>query len=84
MESNLFSKLQTKQISKKSFFKVNGGGPKESNATGDNECTVGGQDCGDNVVYTDVFTDSTPTSSNSDGCELVREYPIDRPIFRFP
>lgn len=44
-------------------------GPVESAATGDTECTMGGQDCGDNVGSTDVFTDSTPTLVGQDGCD---------------
>ena len=71
--SKLFEKFEDATILKQSQRKINGGimssGPVESAATGDTECTMGGQDCGDNVGSTDVFTDSTPTLVGQDGCD---------------
>ncbi|WP_177729970.1 hypothetical protein [Flavobacterium inviolabile] len=68
--SKLFEKFEDAVIVKQSKLKINGGrfGSVESAATGDTECTMGGQDCGDNVGSTDVFTDSTPTQVGQDGC----------------
>ncbi|MEO4004445.1 hypothetical protein [Flavobacterium sp. CAU 1735] len=72
-ESKLFKKFEDARILKRSQRIINGGyissGPVESGATGDTECTMGGQDCGDNVGSTDVFTDSTPTQVGQDWCD---------------
>ena len=71
--SKLFEKFEDARILKQSQQKINGGhmlsGPVESEATGDTECTMGGQDCGDNIESTDLITDSTPTRVGQDWCD---------------
>ncbi|THF51256.1 hypothetical protein E6C50_05655 [Flavobacterium supellecticarium] len=71
--SKLFEKFEDARILKQSLQKINGGhmlsGPEESRATGDTECTMDGQDCGDNIESTDLITDSTPTRVGQDWCD---------------